>query len=300
MAINTATNWGVDRTKQPIGNLPANIPDQPKSEQIQPEIIPNQPNNINQTKQMNIDAVPPKKRKAILVISSHELTRLEYTPGGNELLLSEQIHLLVPSDEASSSLEKKLENSGLLEEKSLLIQNPYDSSDYVVLEKSASTFALAKYLHFTTLCGFLGAREVTVEQIEVKTSTGKQLYKGSLNSSAVTGNLEAQSKTLEQIRNQLKIRSTFPGGNPNIEEAEAHLNKYQLLSDHSMTSLIAQRSGSNPLQSRELTLSLSEEFKKNFKAVADINVPVYLDLQAQIEQLKKEVYEFTLTVKVEF
>ncbi len=249
---------------------------------------------------MNIDVVPPKKRKAILVISPHELTRLEYTPGGNDLLLSEQIHLLVPSDEASSYLEKKLENSGLLEEGALLIQNPYDSSDYVVLEKSASTFALAKYLHFTTLCGFLGAREVTVEQIEVKTSTGKQLFKGSLNSSGVTGKLGAQSKTFEQIRNQLEIRSTFQGGNPNIEEAKAHLNKYQLLSDHSMTSLIAQRSGSNPLQSRELTLSLSEEFKKNFKAVADINVPVYLDLQAQIEQLKKEVYEFTLTVKVEF
>ena len=92
----------------------------------------------------------------------------------------------------------------------------------------------------------------------------------------------------------------YPGGNPNIEEAEAHLNKYQLLSDHSMTSLIAQRSGSNPLQSRELTLSISEEFKKNFKVIADIKVPVYLDLQAQIEQVKKEVYEFTLTVKVEF
>lgn len=249
---------------------------------------------------IDIDAVPPRKRKAILVISSHDLTRLEYTSGGNDLLLSDQVHLLVPSDEVSSSLEKKLENSGLLEEGSLLIQNPYDSSDYVVLEKSASTFALAKYLHFTTLCGLLGAREVTVKQIEVKTSTGNQLYKGSLNSYTGTGNLEAQSQTLEQIRNQLKIRSTFPGGNPNIEEAEAHLNKYQLLSDHSMTSLIAQRSGSNPLQSRELTLSLSEEFKKNFKAIADINVPVYLDLQAQIDKLKKEVYEFNLTVKVEF
>ena len=251
---------------------------------------------------MNLDNVIPRKRKAILVVDTHDLTTLKHTPGGSELLLNEQVYLLVPSDEASSSLEKKLEKSGLLEEGSLLIQNPYDSSDYVVLEKSASTFALAKYFHFTTLCGFLGAREVTVEQIEVKTSTGKQVYKGSLNSSGVTGNIEAQSKTFEQIRNQLRIemRSTFPGGNPNIEEAEAHLNKYQLLSDHSMTSLIAQRSGSNPLQSRELTLSLSEEFKKNFKAIADINVPVYLDLQAQIDQLKKEVYEFNLTVKVEF
>lgn len=67
-----------------------------------------------------------------------------------------------------------------------------------------------------------------------------------------------------------------------------------------MTSLIDQRTGNNPLQSRELTLSISEEFKKNFKALAGINVPVYADLQAQIEQVKKESYEFMLTVKVVF
>lgn len=249
---------------------------------------------------MNIGSIPPKKRRAILVISPHELTRLEYTPTGNKLLLNEQVYLLVPSDDATSSLEQRLDSCGLLEEGTLLIQSPYDKSDYALLDKASSTFALAKYLHFTTLCGLLGAREVTVEQIEVKTTKGKQVFKGSLGSVYVGGNVDGESNTVEEIRNNIKIKSNFDGGEPNLDEAEEHLRKYQLINDISMKSLIDQRKGNNPIKARELTLSLSEESKKNLMVVSDIKVPVYADIQAQIEQVKKEAYEFTLTVRVEF
>jgi hypothetical protein len=155
-------------------------------------------------------------------------------------------------------------------------------------------------LHFITLCGLLGATEVIVEQIEIKTSKGKQLFKGALNSLYATGNIEGKSKTVEEIRKNLKITGDFDGGKPDLEEAEAHLRKYQLLSDTAMTSLIDQRKGSNPIKSREVTLSLSEESRKILKVVSDVKIPTYADLQAQIVQVSKEVYEFTLTIKVKF
>jgi hypothetical protein len=249
---------------------------------------------------MALNEVLPKKRKAILVISAHELDRLEYTPEGSELLLSEQVHLLVPSDVTTTDLEEKLDNSGLLEPGNLLIQSPYDSSDYVILDKASSIFALTKYLHFTTLCGLLGAREVTVEQIEVRTLTGKQVFRGSLGSPYVDGKIEGVNRTFEEIRNNIKLQSKFGGGEPDLDTAEAHLRQYQLSNDVSMKSLIDQRKGKNPIKSRELTLSLSEESKRNLLAITDIKVPVYAGLQAQIEQVKKEVYEFTLTIRVEF
>jgi hypothetical protein len=243
---------------------------------------------------------PPNKRKAILVISLHELDRLEYTPGGSNLLLSEQVYLLVPSYVPSNDLEEKLDSSGLLEPGTLLIQNPYDTSDYVIFNKAYSTFALTKYLHFTTLCGLLGAREVTVEQIEVKTSGGKQIFKGAVDSPYADGSIDAVNKTFEEIRNKIKLQSKFGGGEPNLEEAEAHLRQYQLLNDISMKSLIDQRRGKNPVQSRELTLSLSEESKRNLQVVADIKIPVYANLQAQVEKITREMYEFTLMIRVEF
>lgn len=244
--------------------------------------------------------VPPKKRKAILVISSHELDRLEYTPGGNELLLNEQVHLLVPSYVTTSNLEENLEQSGLLETGNLLIQSPYDSSDYVTLDKASSTFALTKYLHFTTLCGLLGAREVTVAQMEIKTLTGQQILKGSIDSRLTGGKVEEANGIFERIINKISLRSEFGGGEPDLEEAEAHLRKYQLLNDISMRSLIDQRRGKNPIKSRELTLSLTEESEKNLQVITNIKVPVYAGLQAQIEQVKKEVCKLTFKIRVEF
>lgn len=249
---------------------------------------------------MALNEVPPGRRKAILVISPHKLASLEYTPEGSELLLSEQIYLLVPSDVAASNLEKKLDSSGLLEPGNLLIQSPYNNSDYVVIDKAASTFALTKYLHFTTLCGLLGAREVTVEQVEVKTLTGKRIFKGFIDDPRANGSIEAVNRTFEEIRNNIKLKSKFGGGEPDLEAAEAHLRQYQLLDDISMKSLIDQRKGKNPIKSRELTLSLSEESKNRLQVVTDIKVPVYANLQAQIEKVRKEVYEFTLMIRVEF
>ncbi len=249
---------------------------------------------------MNLDTIPPRKRRAILVIYPDELTRLEYTPQGNDLLLNEQVHLLVLTDKVEDSLANKLESSGLLEAGSLLIQNPYDPSDYASLDKASSTFALAKYFHFTTLCGLLGAREVTVEQIEVKTSKGKQLFRGSVDSLYAKGNIEGKNKTFEEMRNNIRIKSSFDGGPPDLEAADLHLRQYNLLNDIAMKSLIDQRKGSNPIKSRELTLSLSEESRKTLKVISDLKIPIYGDLQPQLEQAKKETYEFSLTIKVYF
>ena len=297
LAINNFTSSGVNRLKQLIGDVFSDIRNEQIPQKIKSEINYQPKNYIDKAINMDLDALPAKKRKAILVLSPDELTQLEYTPGGNELLLSEQVYLLVPSDEIASSLEQKLENSGILEPGTLIIQNPYDTSDYVILDKASSTFSLAKYLHFTTLCGLLGAREVTVEQIEVKTSTGKQIFKGNLNSPYVAGKVEGQSKTIEEIRNNIKLKSKFNGGEPNLDAAADHLRHYNLYHDISMKSLIDQRKGNNPIKSRELILNLSEESKKSFKAISDIKVPLYADLQAQIEQVRKEVYEFMLAVQ---
>jgi hypothetical protein len=248
---------------------------------------------------MALNGISPKKRKAILVISQHDLERLEYMPEGNELLLSEKVYLFTPSDITTDSLEEKLDSKGLLESGNLLIQSPYDYSDYVMLDKAPSTFALAKYLHFTTLCGLLGAKKVVAEQIEVKTLTGKQIFKGSLDN-PYNAKVEAVNRTFEEIRNNIKLQSTFDGCEPDLEAAEAHLRNYQLSNDISLKSLIDQRKGKNPIKTRELTLSISEESRRSILAITDIKFPVYANLQAQVEQVKKEGYEFTLTIRVEF
>ncbi len=250
---------------------------------------------------MNLDQIKPMNRKAILILLPEQLTRLEYEPKGNELIVNDQLHILSLTDDLEGSLVDRLESSGLLEPGNLLIQNPYDTSDYAVVDRASSTFALAKYFHFTTLCGLLGAREVIVEQIEIKTSKGRKLFKGALDAWGIKGNIKGQSNTFEEMRNNIKIKSTFDGGKPDIRAAESYLRQYQLLSDVSMKSLTDQRKGSNPIKTRELILSLSEESKKTLSVVSGLTIPNSLsNIQAKIKGIQQETHEFTLTIKVEF
>jgi hypothetical protein len=90
---------------------------------------------------MNLDTIPPRKRRAILVLPPEELDRLKYTPQANELFLNEQI-LLVTIDEMDGILADELERSGLLETGNLVIQSPYNTSNYVHFDKASSNFAL--------------------------------------------------------------------------------------------------------------------------------------------------------------
>ena len=103
-----------------------------------------------------------------------------------------------------------------------------------------------------------------------------------------------------KIRKNLEINSSFEGSSPDIEAANQHLREKRLLGDIQMTSLVNQRQAGNPLTSRTVILNLSEESKKNSKVISDLKIPIYADLENEIEQFRNETYEFTLTITVKF
>ena len=61
-------------------------------------------------------------------------------------------------------LVQDLVDSGLVRPGAVLIQSPFDKNTYENSMQAVERFALEKHLHFSTLCMYLGAREVTVEQ----------------------------------------------------------------------------------------------------------------------------------------
>jgi len=253
----------------------------------------------------DLDSVQARNRKAIWVLKKKDIRRLEYEEGGNKILLNDELYILSLTDDLQGDLVNKLDKSGLLEPGNFLIQSPYDPSEYEVLDKASFNFVLAKYHLFTTLCGYLGAREVSIEQIEIKNSKGETKFQGSIETLPATGNLEGSQITYEDIRNNILLHSTFPGSSPDVEAAEAHLAQHRLLSDMSMKSLISQRKGNNPIKSRTLTLNLSQESVSTLRVAAGIkippiNIPTCVNLNAQLTRAKEESYNFTLTMKVDF
>lgn len=249
----------------------------------------------------------PEKRRLILIANRGELQKIQkdpkYSSWGSELLLNEQLYLLSYPVTDTNDIIKELDNCGLLNPGTLLIQNPYNSLEYTEAVEAFSTFALAKYLHFSYFCNLLGAKRVSIEKIEMKTNEGKILHSGTLKSpylSSVGGDIEFEKSVWEKINSRMSLNDNFSGSEPDISAATDYLNKYRLQGDLNMKTLLDMRAGPNQPKSREITLSLTRESRKNIKAAFSLDIPIYADLKQQIENIKKESYDFTLLIKVDF
>ena len=242
----------------------------------------------------------PHRRKTVLVLDQAKIDALEYEEGGAELLLNEEVYILPSSSQQSNSVVQGLFDSGLARSGAVLIQSPFDKDVYEDSEKAAERFGLDKYLHFSALCGFLGARKVTVEQVEHKNAEGKTTV--SVEGNRLTGGVEGkiENEELTSFSNQLNLMDTFAGGSPNVPEAKEFLEGKGLLGDANMKSLLEMRQNpNNPFTSRRLQLNMTSEVQRNLNVLTRLNIPAFL-LETGYTSHRKAQTEFTLTIKVEF
>ncbi|OZH52594.1 hypothetical protein AFK68_23360 [Hydrocoleum sp. CS-953] len=252
----------------------------------------------------------PEKRRVIMVLSRQELNQLEIDAesdnSARELLLNRQVSLLDDSAKDDSYLIKKLRNSGLLNPGTILIQSPYDPSDYAEASNASYNFAQAKCINFTNLCGLLGAKKITVEHMEMKSSDGETKISGNVDTPVGKGNGEVESKVWGEMLKKISIEEEYDPSEPNIEEARSYLMENQWLSDPHMKGLIFKREKGIRIKKHKFVLSLTEESQKNLKVAFSLNlpqnpsIPIVGKLNANLEQTKKETFDFSLEINVEF
>lgn len=246
----------------------------------------------------------PSSRKAILVLHEHDVEKCAYEQGAAQTLLDEDVYVLQfpvrVQPEAPAAL-RKLVDAGLAHPGNLLVQSPYDADTYEEASLAAQRFALAKHMHFSALCMHLGAREVSVEQIVLRTSSGKTTFDVKAERLGGSGQLAVENEEIEKLRAQMHLHDEFAGGVPNVAAAELLLKRTGLGSDPNMLSLVEmRRDGSNRLMTRKLTLSLSSETKRNLNVAGRLKVPTFVKLSAEYEKVIREQCDFTLTVVVRF
>ncbi|EHK63377.1 hypothetical protein [Achromobacter arsenitoxydans] len=246
----------------------------------------------------------PSRRKAILVLQQHDLEKCAYEPGAAKSLFDEETHILQFPARQQGAVPQALRNivdAGLDRPGSVLVQSPFDADTYEEASLAPQRFALAKHMYFSTLCMYLGAKEVSVEQIDLRTRTGKSSasVKGDGLGASADGHVQAEE--LERFRAQLNLRDEFAGAAPDIPAAEGLLRRTGLLADLNMRTLLEMRRGSmNHLLTRKLTLSLSNEAKNNLNVVARLKVPKFVTLSVEYDRVLKEQHDYTLTVVVKF
>lgn len=246
----------------------------------------------------------PANRRAILVLQQHDVEKCAYEPGAAQALLDDEAYILqfpvrLPG-EASGAL-RNIIDAGLARPGSILVQSPYDPETYEDASIAPQRFAVAKHMYFSKFCMYLGAREVSVEQIDLQTRMGKSTLDVKGERLGIGAQVKAENEELQKFRAHMHLRDEFVGSIPDLVAAENLLRQTQLWSDPNLRTLLEmRRSDANQLMTRTLVLSLSSEAKSNISVVGRLKVPSFVKLSAEYDKVMREQHEYTLTVQVRF
>lgn len=246
----------------------------------------------------------PHRRKVILVLSEHDLERCAYEPHAAQALLDEETYVLPfppKTDESSPDPLQNIVAAGLARPGAVLVQSPYEPDSYVEVTLATQRFALEKHMYFSLLCNLLGAKEVKVEQVDLRTRNGKTSLNTEAGRKMIGADLAIESEELDRFRAALELHDQFAGGAPDLAAAEDLLRRTGLRSDISMSSLLdMRRNPNNSVISRKLTFSLSSEAKSNLHVVGRLKLPAFVTVSSDYTKVVKEDHEYTLTVVVRF
>ena len=243
----------------------------------------------------------PYRRKAVLVLNQTDVDNLRLKKDGAELLLNDEIYILPYPPQQSIRVVQDLIDSGIARPGTVLIQSPFDRNIYQNSTQAVERFAMDKHIHFTTLCMYLGARKVTVEQIDFKNTMGKTTVSLEGESMGVGGNVKIENEELDSFQSKLTLTDIFKGGSPDVPAARELLRQTGLSGDAYMRTLLDIRQNpNNPIKSRQLRLNMATETQRNLNVLANLNVPAYLSLEAGYDRHVREQTEFALTIKVDF
>ena len=259
---------------------------------------------------MSYDEIPqePEKRRVIAIVSRLGLQQLtqvsnEKTNEGDaarDIFHNEQVCLIDASTVKSDPLIEKLKGSGLFNPGAVLIQSPYDPSFYANASEASYSFAKAKCILFSTLCGLLAARKVSVKHAEIVTSKSKETLSGGAKTTYGGGSAEAQRVAEEKMRKEISIVREYGQNEPKLDKAKQYMSKYQWLSDDHINSLLELRDAGVPIEKETYNLSVTSESKTNLNIAFSLNIPTKVDMKVDIQRVKEETFDFSATFEVEF
>ena len=246
-------------------------------------------------------------RRVVIVLSENDMNECRYDLPPEErkfLYDSESFVMSYPltGGELASKALQNIVDADLVRPGAVLVQSPYDRDVYVDLVQATDQFSVEKLRHFSRLCQYLGARDVTVEQVEVSKDSTSNVY--SLKAKAPTWSADGKIEDIEQskLARKFSINTVFRGGKPNTEAAERYLRSKQLWGDVVMRSLVEQCSDEeNKILEQSVTISLSSESKKTLGVVARLKLPAHsLGIEASYLRTVESSEEYLLTLNVKF
>ena len=197
-----------------------------------------------------------------------------------------------------------------------ILVKPGYSNKFIQIEDFAEDNTLRKYRLWVQLCIALGAKKVSVTDIqkvivdsgEVSTTNVDASGKVTVVSADADMTVKKSSHEDELKEKITKISAVAQGSMPNLEAAKRILKDYKLLNDDMFVSIYEMRElGFNPLKEHKFELDFAKDLKKVFdtsiKAKFDVMAKVYkgrVALDAKSNAFNNARTATKLVINVEF
>lgn len=157
-------------------------------------------------------------------------------------------------------------NKEQINEGDILFKHPFFPNTYVD-DISEVTLFKDRISCISALAGKLGASKVEGHAIWNGTSKRSLNVSGEVQYQVYELDASFRSKEKEKYSREFVLSDTFGGGTPDIAEAERYAKEVGLIKNNDIQNLIEVRKGKNPIKSRHIKISLSDEIE-NLKSLA--------------------------------
>lgn len=163
-----------------------------------------------------------------------------------------------------------LSAAGQLIPGTLLIKNPYETTNYEFAEQAIESFASAKYHALANTARLLGAREIHFIEAKTSSNTSNSTGGAKVKIPAGAGQADITKDLTKKLEERLEGLMKFPGAEPAPQEALDYLRRRNLSGDQQLKDLVEMRTGANLISEYKMTLSGTRESTANFKSALKI------------------------------
>lgn len=247
----------------------------------------------------------PSRRRVVLMLTDSEIDDFKRKGYAGKLdsetaIVSSQIDMMENFEKYPVALrniyQAKLNKPGLV-----LVQSPYDENVYQPIDQAENKFALEKFMYFSLLCNYLGAKKFNAQQGENENNSSNLDVIIYANGAAAGGETKNKYSFDSEIKKQLNLNDNFTGGEPNMVAAEELLRNTGLFTDVTMRSLVeARKNTMNSFLSRKLTLVLNSDIRRAFDSLNKIKTIAGASLDISAQAASQKSIEYFLEITIEF
>ena len=243
-----------------------------------------------------------EQRRVVLILTAEQARAALRDPSLVDFFDDDETAVVTIQETAGTDdpLITQLSSQNRIRAGGLLIQSPYNPSQYEFADSAVPEFAVAKFMLISRVCQFLGATSVKVDNVIAKGRDKEIRSKSRTTAGGGSGSADAEYTLRNKVRERLEVTDTFPGGSANVEEARRLLAEVGLTGDATLEAIINMRAYDNTLTKREIKISLTQESDSNLRIAAKYAHLAMVSVSASFERQVKENVNVVLQATITF